>query len=90
MALVDSAPAVHYSGIDGVGDVILVTPAVPVSLCISGRRLAEDVREIRPFSKMAAENSNKLKLKTDPRNRKSAFTLISNPAKFQRIRCNIS
>ena len=54
VALVDSAPAVHYSGIDGV-DVILVTPAVPVSLCISGRRLAEDVGEIGPFSKMAAE-----------------------------------
>ena len=51
VALVDSAPAVHYSGIDGVGDVILVTPAVPVSLCISGRRLAEDVGEIGPVTR---------------------------------------
>ena len=37
----------------------------------------------RPFSKMAAENSNTLKLETFTRTRKSTF-----PAKFQHPRCN--
>ena len=31
----------------------------------------------RPFSKMAAENSNKLKLKTYTSTRKSTFTLVT-------------
>ena len=31
----------------------------------------------RPFSKMAAENSNKLKLKINTGNRKSTFTLVT-------------
>ena len=31
----------------------------------------------RPFFKIAAENSNKLKFKTDTRNRKSTFTLVT-------------
>ena len=43
----------------------------------------------RPFSKMVAENSNKLKLKTYASTRKGHFN-FSNPAKFQHIRRNIS
>ena len=42
----------------------------------------------RPFSKMAAENSNKSKLKTYISTRKNTFTLEI-PAKFQHFRCNI-
>ena len=44
----------------------------------------------RTFSKMAAENSNKSKLKTCTRTRKNTFASISNPAKFQHFKCNIS
>ena len=39
--------------------------------------LKRQIRFDRPFSKMAAENSNKLKLKTSTSSRKSTFTLVT-------------
>ena len=39
--------------------------------------MAVDMKLDRPFSKMAAENSNKSKLKTYTSTRKNTFTLVT-------------
>ena len=44
----------------------------------------------RPFSKMAAENSNKWKFKMYTSNRNDRHLYFSNPSKFQHSRCTIS